>query len=1309
MNTRLLLALILLVIVIGVAGRTAAQSAVSTAASRRLSMYNDQLPMVNDQPLLFVENVGQWDARARFQARSGNVTLWLAEDALWLTMIGPQSREPGEAGPCPPAPFHLCPPAHGRGVNIRLSFVEANPQLELVGFDGQNTQVSYLVGEPERWRANVPVWTGVRYRDLYPGLDLELVGVNGRFTPRLVCRTNCQSVLQQVQLRVEGAEGVALTPYPSHHSSLITHHLSSPSQGEGKWSDSLYLSTAVGDVFLPLLPVIAAEGATLPHSLPTPTIQGQTILTPFRSGPAPQMPVPDGQSHGAAVAPEIQNPKSKIQNADDASDLLYSTFLGGTSTETAFNLAVDSNGAAYVAGDTYSTDFPITPGVFDPWPNGSADVYVAKLDETGRNLIFATYLGGGGIDLGDDLAVDPSGNVYLAGKTLSSNFPVTAGAYDTSYNGGWDIYVAKLNANGTAIFYATYLGGPSEDYGEGVVIDAAGSAYVVSEVWSANYPTTAGAYDTTYNGLGDIAVTKLDAAGGALVYSTFIGAGDYDCWDCDIAIDPGGATYLIGYTKSGNYPTTGGAFDTTYNGGWDGYLTKLNAAGSALVYSTFLGGSADDCYEDCDVTVDSNGNAYVSGNTYSSNFPTTAGAFDTTLGGVRDGFLTKLNTNGSALVYSTYLGGSDSDQAHHVVVDANGRAAVVGKTWSLDFPTTPDGYDLSHNGLTDVFLTRFNPTGDSLAYSTYVGGSSSDCGYKCGLGQDRQGNLYLSGDTHSANFPVTPDAYDTTLDGYNDAFVLSLGAGVFCGEGFAIPDNDPAGASSAIAITNTHHVLDMDVIISTTHTYVGQLVYTLTHESTGRSVTLIDRPGVPATPYGCAGDDIEAILDDEATDLVEDACTPAIPTIQGEFRPNNPLDAFDLELLDGDWTLTVSDNFREETGEVVEWCLVPTLGESPLVLEKTVGMDPNACATTEAIATYAGTEVTYCFQATNSGETLLRAHDLVDSHLGTIFTGRLYDLEPGASVFVTRTTTVSESVVNTADWTAYTGKGTPTMGSDTASVTIIPEGCSMPNAAIPDDDPAGITDTLVIPTVGPIEDLNVSLLAEHTWVGDLVVRLQHVETGTTITLMDRPGYPPVPSCNGNDVDATFDDEAFDRVEDECASSIPAIQGTFIPNNLLANFDGQELSGAWQLTVADVVPHDVGALTMWCMLPTVNEADIAVEPAALSSEQAPDRVVTETLTIRNDGGADLAWTIEEAAYEESCATAADLPWAAVTPITGTVAGGESASAAVIFDSSGLTLGVYTGTLCVNSNDPDEALLTVPLTLTVRAIAYSLKGL
>ena len=412
---------------------------------------------------------------------------------------------------------------------------------------------------------------------------------------------------------------------------------------------------------------------------------------------------------------------------------------------------------------------------------------------------FTTFLGGNSADNATGIEVDANGNTFIAGTTQSPDFPTTVGAFRRTgaTNNFADAFVTKLNAAGTALVYSTFVGGTDMDFGNGLAVDSAGNAYVTGTTKSTTFPTTANAFDRTLNTPGncprcgidntDGFVFKLNAAGSALVYSTYLGGGaDIDS-PRGITVDASGSAYVVGETQSPDFPTTAGAFDRTLTGnGADMFVTKLNPAGSALTYSTLLGGTAVD--NGSNIAVDSGGNAYAVGFSSSTDFPTTAGAFDRTPNGAFDSTLTKLNPAGSALVYSTFIGGSDFDSVAGLRVDGAGSAYLAGGTSSVDWPVTPGAFDTTNNN-GDAFVTKFNPAGSALVYSTFIGGSDFDA--VGGIVLDPAGNAWLTGNTSSVDFPVTAGAPDTTYNGGgSDAIIAELNA-----TGTALPFSTFLGGS----------------------------------------------------------------------------------------------------------------------------------------------------------------------------------------------------------------------------------------------------------------------------------------------------------------------------------------------------------------------------------------------------------------------------------------------------------------------------------------------------------------------------------
>jgi hypothetical protein len=407
-------------------------------------------------------------------------------------------------------------------------------------------------------------------------------------------------------------------------------------------------------------------------------------------------------------------------------------------------------------------------------------------------LIYSTYLGGIGDDYGNGIGVDSAGNAYITGSTMSTNFPTRNALYpscaDSSGCSAGDAFVTKLNAAGNALVYSTYLGGPGVDSGNGIAVDSAGDAYITGST-SGGFPVTNGAGQGIFGGSTDAFVTKLDPAG-ALAYSTYLGGSGYDSGN-GIALDSAGDAFVTGNT-SGSFPTVKPA--QTYGGSQDAFVTKLNAAGSTLLYSTYLGGPTID--EGNAIAVDSAGNAYVTGGTYGS-FPVTTGAAQTTYGGgTYDAFVAKLNAPGNKFLYATYLGGSGIDRALGIAVDSAGQAHVTGYTYSTtSFPTHNAEQPASGGGASDAFVTELNATGTGLVYSTYLGGNNDEAGQAIAL--DGAGNTYVTGWTDSQNFPTLNPvavtgggigAFVTEFNPAGSAFIYStyLGSSGTSGYGIAV-------------------------------------------------------------------------------------------------------------------------------------------------------------------------------------------------------------------------------------------------------------------------------------------------------------------------------------------------------------------------------------------------------------------------------------------------------------------------------------------------------------------------------------------
>jgi hypothetical protein len=502
-------------------------------------------------------------------------------------------------------------------------------------------------------------------------------------------------------------------------------------------------------------------------------VTGGTISADFPTTPGADQTAYGGTAPhcGGNAAPYICGDVFVTKMNPTGTALVYSTFLGGSDADFGLQIAVDSSGAAYVTGSTASSNFPVTSGVFQPAFGGGAcgssggrpchDAFVTKLDPTGAKLVYSSFLGGNGNDEGFGIAVDAFGDAFVTGQTNSANFPTTPLSKFPSQIGGTcsngtamftcdDAFVAEVNPAATALVYSTYLGGHGDDFGISVALDFAGDAFVVGATASTDFPATAGALQTTFGGgttptcsssiCGDGFVAMLDPTGSTLLYATYVG-GSGDDTAVGVAVDSSANIYVTGVTDSSNFPTTPGAAQTLFGGGssscanrlltcGDAFALKIQPPGSALTYSTFIGGSGDDGAFSS-AAVDPSGDFYVGGATNSLNFPL-AGATQSAFGGgspncnaanfpCGDAFVTEVNPTGSALVFSTYLGGSGDDGAAGVAVDPLGAIYVTGITGSANFPTTAGVFQSTCgggcSGTTDAFVTKFSLSGANAAFA----------------------------------------------------------------------------------------------------------------------------------------------------------------------------------------------------------------------------------------------------------------------------------------------------------------------------------------------------------------------------------------------------------------------------------------------------------------------------------------------------------------------------------------------------------------------------------------------------------------
>ncbi len=628
--------------------------------------------------------------------------------------------------------------------------VGANPRAEIAGQESLPTKVNYYRGgDPDRWQTSIPTFAKVLYGEVYPGVDLMFYGNQGRLEYDYVVAPGADP--GRIGLRFEGADSVQVN-----------------AGGE--------LAIGLGGREVSFhRPLIYQEFAGVRRE-----IAGRFVLRSAESGQeaAPMI----GFEIGAydATQPLVIDPV-----------LAYASYLGGSQGESG-GIAFDSAGSMYASGETASANFPQAA----PALAGGDDVFVCKFNAAGNALLWCTFLGGSGNELGGIISIDGSGNVYVGGETSSTDFPTrnaaqpAFGGVGTNPFGGpaRDGFLAKLNSSGQVQF-ATYLGG-SGDETAFFERDSSGNIYAFGYTSSQNFPTLQPLQAAFGGGQFDKFIVKYNASGTRL-YATYLGGSGEEWGLTQLLFDASANPILSGTTSSPNFPTTAGAFQRVYGGGGtdlndgDMFVTKLNAAGSAMIFSTYLGGSGDDGGNI--QILDASGNMILAGGTTSPNFPT-RNPVQAALRGSTDMFVTKLNAAGSALVFSTYLGGSGGESLCPTVqADASGNLYVCGGTGSADYPTKNAAQASFGGGVGgDTCVTKLNPAGDTMLFSTYVGGSGRDGG---SLHLDGNGNFYVIGQTTSSDLR-TLNAFQPSYGGGGSTYGMP---GMF-GDVFVAKFNASSGA-----------------------------------------------------------------------------------------------------------------------------------------------------------------------------------------------------------------------------------------------------------------------------------------------------------------------------------------------------------------------------------------------------------------------------------------------------------------------------------------------------------------------------------
>jgi endonuclease/exonuclease/phosphatase family metal-dependent hydrolase len=550
-------------------------------------------PDFGNIPLYFIPNEGQVDERALFYAKTSRYTLWLTKEGLVFDSTRRTKKESTNSKKLSPEDINNHEDyKYDRDVS-RLIFIDANRSPEVIPLDVTEHKVNYFIGKDRtKWRTNIQTSKAVLYRELYPNIGLKVYGIEKQIEYDFVVK-------------------------PGGEVSDICFEYKHVEKTRIDKDGNLVVKTEFGE---------------LEHAKPIcyQVIEGKRVKVEAEFKKA------DNNTYGF----EVEDYNKNYELIIDPLVLFYSTYLGGSDRDGGHGIAVDSEGAVYVTGDTESVDFPTQNPIQGSIGGGDYDAFITKINASGTALIYSTYLGGSGWDRCVGIAVDSKGAAYVTGHTRSVNFPTKNPIQGSHRGGDQDAFITKINASGTALIYSTYLGGSGDEgglyRGISIAVDSEGAAYVTGRTESLDFPTQNPIQGTNAGG-SDVFISKINASGRALIYSTYLGGSNRDGGD-GIAVDSKGAAYVTGEADSNDFPIQN-PIQGSIGGGSDAFITKVNASGRALILSTYLGGSGGDV--GLGIAVDSEGAAYVTGWTGSVDFPT-KNPIQGSLGGENDVFITKI-------------------------------------------------------------------------------------------------------------------------------------------------------------------------------------------------------------------------------------------------------------------------------------------------------------------------------------------------------------------------------------------------------------------------------------------------------------------------------------------------------------------------------------------------------------------------------------------------------------------------------------------------------------------------------------------
>ncbi|MCX6257919.1 MAG: SBBP repeat-containing protein [Bacteroidia bacterium] len=666
-----------------------------SVSQNKISKQNTESKISHNQ---FIKNLGQWDSRVLFMTKQKGLNAWLTRDGMIydfyhenisqvnkITDNGRQdiSRRSG----------HVIAMRYGNSGNVTAS-----------GTEKKDEYYNYFIGnDPTKWASDVPLFYEVKVENMYPGISYRYYfdGQGLRYDILLSPGAD----ISMINMTYQGAEAVSINDngdlvLKTSLGDVIQNQLFAYQETDGKrngvrcsfvvkndgkigfdaeWKDRtkpliidpLVFSTFVGSSSLDQINDIAVDASGI-------VITGKTAGVNFPT------------TTGAYDISQNGNTDAFVAKLNPSgSGLVFSTFIGGSYNDEGDGVSIGTNGIIIMAGSSSSSDYPTTSGVYDHTFNHVSNLWydcvISKFNANGNILSWSTFLGGSSdSNFSSKVSVDPQGKVTVLGYTYSNDFPVTTGSYDNTFNGSSDIFVTRLNNTGVSLIFSTFVGGSGSDIANKMVQDGSGNIYVCGMTNSSDFPVTLGTFDHTYNNGGDGFVFQLNYLGTSVGFATYIGGSGNDVCN-GISLDGNNNIYVTGSTISSDFPVTTGAYSTsiTSNLSNDAFVLKMNTSGTSLIYSTYIGGSNEDCGNI--ITVDASGNAIIAGYTASNDFPTESFSYDNSFNGAEDVFVSKINSSGSGILYSTFIGGVNNDIATGMIISGN-SFIIAGNTYSPDYP-----------------------------------------------------------------------------------------------------------------------------------------------------------------------------------------------------------------------------------------------------------------------------------------------------------------------------------------------------------------------------------------------------------------------------------------------------------------------------------------------------------------------------------------------------------------------------------------------------------------------------------------------